>query len=328
VRDEIAASLEAAVEAATRAPSVHNTQPWLFHAGTDQIDLFADFSRQLDVTDPTGRQLHVSCGAALHHLVVSLRATGWLTEVTLFPDASSRHLAAVSVTATDEADPEQEALAAAIFARHSQREPFAEHGVHDESLTDLRAAAEAEGGWLAILRRRGDQITLAVLQAQADQAEIQSPAYCAELAKWRHTQPAVDGISLDAVSKIRTGRHSEVVIRDYGIGQEQRRISPYPAPGDAGRVPDERPALLILGTESDSPQQWMSAGMALSRVLLKATMLGLRASMLGQVIDLPGTRSQLRRLLHLTGEPQMVLRVGYGPAAQPSSRRPVADVLV
>jgi nitroreductase len=325
---EIAASLQAAVDAATRAPSVHNTQPWSFHVGTDRIDLFADFSRQLSVTDPTGRQLHLSCGAALHHLTVTLHAAALQTEVQLLPDGSREHLASVSVTPAEEAEPEQQALAAAIFARHSQREPFADHPVLDESLVDLRGAVEAEGGWLAILRRRGDQITLAVLQAHADRAEIESPAYRAELAKWRHTQPAIDGISLDAVSKIQSGRHSEVVIRDYGVGDEPRPMSSFPAPQDPGRVPDERPALLILGTDSDSPEQWLIAGRALSRVLLKATMLGLRASMLGQVIDLPGTRSQLRRLLHLTGEPQMVLRVGYGAAAPSSPRRPLADVLI
>ena len=38
---------------------------------------FADFSRQLPVLDPTRRQLYVSCGAALHHLTVALRAAGY-----------------------------------------------------------------------------------------------------------------------------------------------------------------------------------------------------------------------------------------------------------
>lgn len=328
VRNELATTLETAIDAAIRAPSVHNTQPWLFHVAADRIDLFADFSRQLSVTDPTARQLHLSCGAALHHLIVTLRAADLHTAVDLFPEGPGRHLASVSVTPAEDADPEQLALAAAIFARHSQREPFADHGVHHENLVEMRAAAEAEGGWLAILRRRGDQVTLSVLQAQADQAEIESPAYRAELAKWRHTQPAFDGICLESVAKNHAVRHSEVVIRDYGVGDAPTRNTPSLGQALDTHAPDERPALVILGTHSDSPQQWLIAGQALSRVLLKATMLGLRASMLGQVIDLPGTRSRLRRQLHLTGEPQMVLRVGYGPAAQPSPRRRRSDVLI
>ncbi len=323
-----AATLTAAVEAATLAPSVHNTQPWLFRIDADRIDLFADLSRQLSVTDPTGRQLHLSCGAALHHLTVSLRAADLRTDVQLFPAGPGNHLASVAVSPAEDADLEQHALAAAILERHSQREPFAGHGVHHENLAELRMAAEAHGGWLAVLERREDQITLAVLQGQADQTEVASSAYRAELANWRRAQPCVDGISSSAMARAHAGRHSEIVIRDYAIGQTDLRRSDSAGHPREVLVRDERPSLIILGSDADTPEQWLTAGKALSHVLLKATMLGLRASMLGQVIDLPGTRAQLRRRLRLTGKPQMVLRVGYGPAAQPSPRRPLADVLL
>ena len=43
-----------AVAAATRAPSIHNTQPWLFVAGPDRLDVFLDPERALTVLDPTG----------------------------------------------------------------------------------------------------------------------------------------------------------------------------------------------------------------------------------------------------------------------------------
>ena len=328
VRDETTVALQTAIEAATLAPSVHNTQPWLFHLSADRIDLFADFSRQLSVMDPTARQLHLSCGAALHHLTVSLRAADLYPAVQLFPEGEGPHLASVSVSPTDEADFEQSALAAAVFERRSQREPFAAHPVHHENLADLRRAAEAEGGWLKILERREDQLALAVLQAQADQSEIESTAYRAELAKWRRAHSGVDGISARSWAGPQAARRTEVVLRDYTLGDPRMRAADEPLPTVDERMPDERPALVILGSDYDSPQQWLLAGQALSRVLLKATMLGLRASMLGQVIDLPGTRSQLRTRLHLTGVPQMVLRVGYGPAAGPSPRRRLEDVLI
>ena len=59
------------VELATRAPSVHNTQPWYWCADGDRVSLFADFSRQLPYADPDGRDRVVSCGAALHHLRIA-----------------------------------------------------------------------------------------------------------------------------------------------------------------------------------------------------------------------------------------------------------------
>ncbi len=317
--------IEAAVAAAGRAPSVHNTQPWRFVISGDQVSLRADVSRQLPVLDPTGRQMYLSCGAALHHLRVALRAAGFDAAVAVLPDPDDAALLArVSVSAGAPADAGELALAAAIEARHSQREPFAARQVEHAALAALRAAAEAEGGWLAILADREDQITLAVLLSHAETAEASNPDYQAELAHWLRTDPALDGVPMSALPQVIAGRHSEVTVRDFTAGQHPETGAGGDEPG---RLPDERPALLILGTDADTPAQWLTAGQALSRLLLVATTDDLRASMLGQVIDLPGTRAQLRTELRLIGEPQMVLRVGYGPPAAATPRRPLADIV-
>ena len=75
-----------AVELACRAPSVHNSQPWLWRYDAGRLDLHADPSRLLVAADPRGRQLLISCGAALHHLTVALTALRWHTHITLLPD--------------------------------------------------------------------------------------------------------------------------------------------------------------------------------------------------------------------------------------------------
>jgi hypothetical protein len=322
---DIGSAMKVAVLAATKAPSIHNTQPWRFHIEDDRIQLMADFARQLDVLDPTRRQLFISCGAALHHLRVALRGRGYDTFVTPIPDDSIEHLVTVVVRAGQPPSAPDRALAAAIEDRHSQRAPFAGRQVQHETLAELRVAAEAEGAWLAILQDREDEITLAVLLSHADAAENADPAYRNELQSWRRSEPAPDGLSDQVVATTASSRHSEVPLRDFtGVEDNGGDLTNY----DDGRPrPDEKPALVILGTDDDTPAQWLLAGQALSHVLLQATELGLRASMLGQVIDLPGTRGQLRTLLRLIGEPQMVLRIGYGPLAPPTPRRPLSDVL-
>jgi nitroreductase len=73
------------VELASQAPSVHNTQPWLWRAFGDEIELSADGSRQLLVEDPAGRDLVISCGAALDHFQYAAHALGWDTHVTRPP---------------------------------------------------------------------------------------------------------------------------------------------------------------------------------------------------------------------------------------------------
>src|SRR5918993_3407541 len=90
------ARIVTAVESALRAPSVHNTQPWLWRIGDDRVQLYADWNRHLVATDPDRRDLVLSCGAALHHLLVALAAQGLEVEVDRLPDPDDTgHLATV-----------------------------------------------------------------------------------------------------------------------------------------------------------------------------------------------------------------------------------------
>src|SRR5580693_7051057 len=74
---------------ARRAPSLHNTQPWRFTVSGDAIELRADVSRQLSV-DPDGREMLISCGAALYGLRLAVRSLGYLPEVEILPGPAGR----------------------------------------------------------------------------------------------------------------------------------------------------------------------------------------------------------------------------------------------
>lgn len=74
------------VAAAVWVPWVHNTQPWRFTARGQQISLCGDAERQLRVADPDGREMMISCGAALFTARPALRSLGYLPEICLLPD--------------------------------------------------------------------------------------------------------------------------------------------------------------------------------------------------------------------------------------------------
>ena len=75
-----------AVALACRAPSLHNSQPWRWIADGPTLHLFADPTRLMFAADPQGREITLSCGAALDHLIVAMSAAGWETTVARFPD--------------------------------------------------------------------------------------------------------------------------------------------------------------------------------------------------------------------------------------------------
>lgn len=65
--------LLAAVEDATLAPSIHNSQPWRFVAGPHRVEVWFDLQRRPTVVDTEGRWAMLSLGAALANLELGLR---------------------------------------------------------------------------------------------------------------------------------------------------------------------------------------------------------------------------------------------------------------
>ena len=50
-------TVRSALELASRAPSVHNSQPWRWRIADRSVHLYADHARRLPATDPDGREL-------------------------------------------------------------------------------------------------------------------------------------------------------------------------------------------------------------------------------------------------------------------------------
>lgn len=76
------------VRAAILAANPHNSQPWLFQVSQTQIDLLADRRRNLGTVDPFLREMHIGLGCALENLLLAAAANGYITQVTLLPNAS------------------------------------------------------------------------------------------------------------------------------------------------------------------------------------------------------------------------------------------------
>ena len=152
------------VARAVWAPSVHNTQPWRFTAdGGPRISLHADVGRRLAVADPDGREMMISCGAALFTVRLALRALGYIPETTVLPDPAQPTLVAqVSWRERAAADEFERRLSGHILTRRTHRGAFDPEPLPPDTLAALRAAAEREGAALRIVADDGRRAALAV----------------------------------------------------------------------------------------------------------------------------------------------------------------------
>ncbi|HWO62107.1 MAG TPA: nitroreductase family protein [Umezawaea sp.] len=308
---------------AGRAPSIHNSQPWRWVAGDNSLHLFADRSRHLRATDPEGRDLLMSCGAALHHLRVGFAAAGWDTTVHRLPDpAHPDHLAAVEFTSRNPTA-EDIALSSAIAHRRTDRRRFTSWPV-PEGLIDLVAERAAEQGAVAAAATDPiDKFHLEAVIADAARQQDADPEYRSEVAAWAgRGSAAEDGVPAANIPRT-TVPHGDTTMRAFPDGVLTQEREGWE--DDAG-------ALLVLATAADDRVSRLRAGEAMSAVLLAATAIGLATCPLSQPLEIGATREHLRTKVLGGGVfPQMVLRIGWAPTDQEqvplTPRRAVDDVL-
>jgi Nitroreductase family len=119
---------ERLIEAATAAPSVHNSQPWQFVAWPADrvIEIYADPARTLRRGDPRGRAVHIACGSALFNLRLAIARAGHEPVARLLPSPRDPLLlASVRLAGPYRPRPAERDLYAAI--RLIGRGPFTGH---------------------------------------------------------------------------------------------------------------------------------------------------------------------------------------------------------
>ena len=311
-------TLRRAVQAAIRAPSMHNSQPWRFRLHDGVIDVYADPTRRLPVADAYGWGLRLACGAAAFNARLAMAVAGRPTDPVVRPDPADPHLMIRLVPADPRpATPTEHRLHEAITRRHSNRAPFHPDPVPASARTALVEAARAENAWLDLLIGRGPLTAVGEIAQAASRVLDRDPEYRTEIAAWSRTDDShVDGVPASA----------------GGPSPEPRDLLPTrPFHHYARGIHEDfesDPLVAVLGTSGDTQHQQLVAGMALQRVLLTATTAGLAVSMLSQPIEVTAAREQLRLGLGRFGTPQMVLRIGYGVPGFPTPRRDIDDFIV
>ncbi|WP_409332755.1 Acg family FMN-binding oxidoreductase [Trujillonella humicola] len=314
-------TVRAAIALANRAPSVHNSQPWRWRIGPSTVHLYADRERSLPATDPEGRDLLISCGAALHHLRVALLAAGSAARVHRLPDpAHPQHLAAVELSPATPT-PDDLVLAQAVERRRSDRRVFSTWPVPEEFTRDMARAAEREGATLVVLDP-ARQWEVARLVERAGVEQALTPGMAHEVALWTgRSRGAPDGVPAVNVPDDLT---ASVPVRHYaGHTMEQNEL---------GRDESDGTVLAVLATDGDGAEDRLRAGEALSAVLLTATTVGLATDPISQPLEVAATRSRLAADCLPSGRhPQVLLRLGWAPiSATPvpaTGRRPVDDTI-
>ena len=191
-------------------------------------------------------------------------------------------------------------------------------------LGTLREGAARDGAMLRIVADDGRRAALADAVQAAERIQRRDSARAGELARWA---PGPGSARADGVPPASYPARAEHTSPDFpgrnfahghGWGLPPlSTTSPFRSAGVVG----------LLTTAGDRPQDWISAGQALQRILLTARTWGVAAALHTQPLEVGWLRESIRTQLSDGAYPQLILRFGAVTQVADSVRRPPGEVL-
>ena len=307
------------IEQAVKAPSGHNTQPWLFRIGKTEIDICPDYSRALPVVDPDNRELFVSLGCAAENLCIAASHKGYRTTVTVAEDGT------ICIRLDRHADVTPSPLFAQIALRQTNRRVYDGRIIPAADIDQLRAVEVAPSVSVHFYERGTPAFdAIAELIYRGNSLQMQDDAFKTELRSWmrynkKHRDAQHDGLSYDVFGAPNLPRFiSENVIAGALNERSQNRA-------DRKKIASAS-HLILLTTRDNTVEQWVALGRTLERLLLTSTAIGLAHAYLNPPNELPELAHELANTLGLPNEhPTILLRTGYTQHTPYSMRIPAAE---
>ena len=293
------------IEQAVKAPSGHNTQPWIFRISETEIDICPDYSRALPVVDPDNRELFVSLGCTAENLCIAASHKGYRTTVTVAEDGT------ICIRLDRQSDVTPSPLFAQIALRQTNRRVYDGRIIPAADIDQLRAVEVAPSVHVHFYERGTPAFNaIAELIYRGNSLQMQDDAFKAELRSWmrynkKHRDAQYDGLSYDVFGAPNLPRFiSENVIAGALNERSQNRA-------DRKKIASAS-HLILLTTHDNTQKQWVALGRTLERLLLTSTAIGLAHAYLNPPNELPELAHELADTLDLPGEyPTILLRIGY-----------------
>ncbi|MDO4723350.1 MAG: nitroreductase [Comamonadaceae bacterium] len=309
------------IEQACKAPSGHNSQPWLFEPGAQQIRIHPDLRQALPVVDPERRELFISLGCAAENLCLAASTRGLRTAQTLSPQG------VITIALTPDPSLPPDPLAAAIDARQTNRSrydgtPVGEellHGILEQGCAEPGIALQAWPQGSAPFERLSDYVQ------QGNAIQMRDAAFKHELLQWIRFNAAQASRTRNGISHAALGAPSlpawiaRPIVRHALDPVRQNR-------SDAQRLRSAS-HLILVGSAEDGIPAWVATGRSLQRLLLRLSRAGIAHSYLNPPCEVPVLRQRLAAEPWVQAQPQILLRIGHAQRLPASWRKPIGAVL-
>ena len=322
------------VEAANRAPSAHNTQPWRLRWQGNELHVCVAEQRMLRAADPDGFDTLHAIGALLENLLLTLRQLGYEGEYNVADHWDLSRPAVVLRWRSRPGFKPAPTLYRMIPIRRTSRLEYSQEPILPRVLEEIRAAAVCPAK-LYVLTDAAAIDEIRSLAARSGAEALRNQNYAGELYRWMRFSRKDSGWHRDGLKAECMGwnRIESALAKKLMAPTIVSRLVKFWWSKwmytDTEQQAPFAPALGLLGTHDSSFAGHVEAGRNLQRVWLRAAALGLVTHPLSAAVDDHGTRP---RVLQIFGVPAgeihvNLFRLGKSPKTARSARLP-ADELV
>lgn len=312
------------VRCAVMAPSGHNTQPWLFSKKKNTIVISPDFRRALPVADPQNRELYISLGCAAETAMIALRNHGFEPELKVSSTSGITTLEIDLAKAETKADSD---LYTWISTRQTARGTFAKDLPARHVSEQLRDAIASSNVRLYFIQGKEAFELLSPYLAEANRVQTAGNAYRNELIQWMRFSRSEAIQKSDGLYTASSGLPT--IGRTFGGWLIKQIITTANEEKRQLKLLKTTPLFAIIATNGDDHEQWVQTGLALQRIALTATKLGIAHAYLNTPCQVETVRKKLASTKLLQDStPQVIIRLGYAKPMPRAFRRSAKEVMI
>ncbi|MDF1570633.1 MAG: hypothetical protein P1P82_03345 [Bacteroidales bacterium] len=314
---------------ASKAPSLHNTQPWKFGREEDAILLYPDLSRSLPVVDPDNHALFISLGCTLENLVVAAGHYGFDTTVEVRRgriDDPLRVKLSPLPPLPDGAHAKYSALFAQIKPRQVTKGTYKEDTLDRDTAGKIREIPVEPGTNVRLILPGEESEKLLPLVVEGSDRQFGNKAFVRELVDWLrfNEKEAIkkgDGIWNATMGLPATGRA-------IGSFIMKRLVTPRSEAKRWKKLFRKSAGFVLFSVAQHDPEHWIRLGRSFQRFGLETTAMGLKHAHMNMPLEEELVREKVSGAFDL-GEmmPLLLLRIGYADPGPYSFRRNLYEMI-
>lgn len=294
------------LESAVRAPSTHNSQPWLFKVTENKVEVFFEPKYVLPFADKETRDLHISIGCMLENFLIASLAENLMSSISYGPFPSKTKLAEITLA---ESNTKLSGLSQTLFKtipnRVNARGIFVDEKIPTDLFSKIIFFNTDNNLVVSFLDEKEDIKKVADLTALAIVEAHNEIGFRKEMSSWMNSNLSIKKEGLPGYSlkmPLIVSLIIPLLIRYFNIGSFLSKLNIK----SIASAP-----LIIVISGKDGPSSWMEIGRLAERIMLYIQSLGYQTSIYVASIEIGDRYKEVQKLTKTKDRPQFIFAVGH-----------------